>query len=1240
MRFAILGPLEVRSADGGRVTVPEAKVRALLADLLIREGRPAPADRLVDDLWGQNPPARAAGVLRSKISRLRRVLEDAEPGGRALITHQPAGYALAADPDAVDAHRFRTLTARARETDDPYLRVELLDSALALWRGPAYADVAGEPFAGAAVARLEEQRLTALEDRAEARAERGDDHQLAADVADLADLVTRHPLRERLRAAHLRALYRAGRQSEALDAYRALRDLLRDELGVDPGPDLVALHTAILNQDPSLRPTPPPRPPTTPGPASAATSGSVPSPTASFVPSAASGPAPAPTPGPASAATSGSVPSPTASFVPSDTAGPVPSPTASFVPSAASGPAPAPTPSPAPSATASLAPAATPGPVPAPTPGPVPSPTPGPVPSPTPGPAPSPTPGPAPSPTPSSVPPTTPSPVPPTTPCRPVPSATPADQPHLRGSLPTPLTELIGRTAAVTEARARLESGRLLTLTGPGGVGKTRLALEIAARVGDAYDGVHLVELSPRGTSSAGLTELVAAALGVRDDAGPAPSAAQPAHPADPTGLLARVTAALRTRRTLLVLDNCEHVIQEAAETAELLLTAAPELHVLATSREPLAVPGEILQTVPPLELPDADGPSDPAELASSSAVRLFLARARAAAPGFALDADNAAPVAAICRRLDGLPLALELAATRVRALGVHELAARLDDRFRLLTAGHRGAPPRQQTLRAVIDWSWALLSEPERVVLRRLAVHADGCTLRAAEEVCADDTVPAADVPELIARLVDRSLVATVDTADGIRYRLLESVAAYSLQHLDDSGEYILVRERHRRYYTDLAEAADRDLRGPDQRRALRLLDAESANVRAAITGAARDGDAHGALRLVNATTWYCYLRGRLGGARRGLDAALAAAGDAPRGVRAQGEAWRHAVAVLTRTAEAAATGAGTLAARAEPSYDLIDDPVQRARLRWFLASALQGCGDLSAGENLITGALAELRGLGDRWGTAAALGTRARQAVSLGDLATLADAGARSLSLFRELGDGWGQSQAMALLAYHAEVTGDHERAAALHGDALRIAEDLHLWIDASHGLSGLGRIALVTGEFERADALHERARRLAVEQSDTVGTYFADLGLGRTARRAGRLADAEARLGPWLDWTRAMDWGPKTAGLLAELGFLAEQRGDADEALRLHREGYATARATDNPGMIALALEGMAGAHTRAGRPATAAQLLDAAAHVRATTSTPVPPTERADVSRVETTTREALAAASTNEKGSQR
>jgi len=354
-----------------------------------------------------------------------------------------------------------------------------------------------------------------------------------------------------------------------------------------------------------------------------------------------------------------------------------------------------------------------------------------------------------------------------------------------RTNVPAQLTGLVGRTEAVAELRALLHDHRLVTLTGPGGVGKTRLALETAAQLADAFpDGVWLAELAGPGSArpgpagSASPADQVLAVLGIRDDSS--------LDPAD------RLADALRGSRMLLILDNCEHVIDQAAKLAALLVQAAPELRVLVTSREPLMLAGEVVWAVPPLDLPGA--------------VRLFMLRAAAAVPGFRpddLDDDNAEAVAALCRRLDGLPLALELAATRVRTLGVHELLARLDDRFRLLATGHRDAPARQQTLQAVIDWSWELLTEPERLVLRRLAVATDGCSLDAAETICAEDDL---DVLGLVSRLVDRSLVVPAGGPDGPRYRLLESVAAYGLRRLHDAGESGVLRERHRRYYAGLA--------------------------------------------------------------------------------------------------------------------------------------------------------------------------------------------------------------------------------------------------------------------------------------------------------------------------------------------------------------------------------------------------------------------------------------------------
>ncbi|WP_199748088.1 AfsR/SARP family transcriptional regulator [Actinomadura sp. WAC 06369] len=688
MRFGVLGPLEVRTDDDRPVRVPELKVRLLLAALLAAGGRPVSAERLIRDLWGDDLPARPAAALRAKVSQLRRALDDAEPGGRALVAARPPGYALAAAPGAVDASRFASLAAAP--APDARARASVLTEALALWRGPAFADFADAPFAVAAADRLEERRLTAREDLAEARLALGEHRAL---VADLTDLAGRHPLRERLQAALMRALYGSGRQHEALQCYERVRNRLRDELGLDPGPELAALHQAILRQDPSL-----------------------------------------------------DVP-----------------------------------------ASAPLAPA----------------------------------------------------------------------------RLPVPRTELVGRDGEPDAILAALRASRLVTVTGPGGVGKTRLALEAAARAGAAFpEGVVLVELA--GVAPARVAEAVTAAAGLPDPAG--------THAADPAEGLAG-------RRALLVLDNCEHVIEPVAKLADALLATGTGLRILATAREPLGISGEHLHPVSPLAVPPAAPEGGPRELAEVPAVRLFVARAAAADPGFALDASNAAAVAAVCRRLDGLPLALELAAARVRALGPATLAARLDDRFRVLRSDRRDVPPRQRTLHAAIAWSWEPLPPAERAVLRRLAVHTGGCTLEAAEETCAGGDVDRAEILDVVVRLVDRSLVLPADDPGGVRYRLLESVAAYALDRLADAGETGDVQGRHDEYYARVAECADAYRAGPARLRWLARLDAEAANLRRALESAVGRRDAHLALRLTASLAWYWIERGRAGHAGRALGAALAAA-------------------------------------------------------------------------------------------------------------------------------------------------------------------------------------------------------------------------------------------------------------------------------------------------------------------------------------------------------------------------
>ncbi|MFD8617930.1 BTAD domain-containing putative transcriptional regulator [Streptomyces sp. NPDC059513] len=1071
MRFGVLGPLTVWDGEGREVRVPEAKVRALLADLLANDGGPVSADRLIHDLWGDAPPGRPAGALQAKVSQLRRAI------GRDRVVRQPPGYRLRFDDgDEVDAVRFRALVAQARPVQDPRARAALLTEALELWRGPAYADFADGPFVRAAAQRLAEQRLSVLEEQARARLEAGD-HTLLA--GELADLVALHPLRERLRAVQMRALYAAGRQSEALASYEDLRTRLAEELGVDPSPELAALHGAVLRQEPGLSAAPPTE-------AVARATGT-------------------PPPGPTAPATA----------------------------------------------------------------------------------------------------------IPP---------------PH--SNLPAPLTPLVGRREALADLSRLLAEARLVTLTGPGGVGKTRLAVAAAtagrdrAQAGELADGTWLVEFAGiRSGTLADLAQVVSATLGIRDDAPRSLPGTGPATPSLPH----RLAAALRDRRTLLVLDNCEHVVDAAAELTDLLLRTAPGLRVLATGQEPLGLAGEAMFLVEPLQPADA--------------VRMFMERAAAAAPGFPRDPEapeesERRAVAEICRRLDGIPLALELAATRVRALGVEELAERLNDRFRVLTFGQRGAPARQQTLRAVIDWSWELLSAPERIVLRRLAAHTDGCDLAAAEAVCAGDGVARDEVLDLVTRLVDRSLVVVVAGPTGPRYRLLESVAAYATERLHEMEDLTAVRDRHLLHYRALAEQAEPQLRGAGQRPWLARLDAEAGNLRTALDEAVRRagaGEPEEAARLATALAWWWLLRGRLTEARRSLGAVLAVTDGPP-----ELGLLQAAFTLLTGDPAAAAgtaDGPGTA-----PASEAIPDPVRRARALWLCAYGLFSAGDAAGSGELNARALTLFTAADDRWGAAAALGLRATLALVRGDLAGVGRDGSRSALIFRELGDLWGELQTLSPLAALAEIKGAYEDAERRQHEGLLMARELGLEAEVSARLSGLGRLALLSRDWGRARDLHEQARRIAAEQGYKYGEIHSEMGLALGARRSGDLDAAEAHLRHIRDGYADVSSQAGDHLLLAELGFVAELRGDALGAAAHHLQGLEIARALAEPRALALSLEGLAGAAALPGHaPAAtrAAVLLGAAAAARRRAGAPLPPAERADVDRITAVARGALGAAAFSE-----
>ena len=679
----MLGPFELRSDDGVLADVPGARLRGLLIALALEPGHTVPKTTLVDWIWGEHPPSDAANALQRLVSRLRKALPE------GLVEGQPDGYRLRVEPDAVDAVRFERLVGQARNDEGPR-RVRLLREALALWRGAAMQGVGLEDSAAfdAAVTRLEGLRLTAMEDRFDAEVSLGHGAEL---VTELTDLVAAHPVRERLVAALMRALVATGRDTEALLVYQRTREALADTLGVDPSPELSALHVALLRGELGRR-------------------------------------------------------------------------------------------------------------------------------------------------------------------------EQRWQEEGRKTNLRAELTSFVGKDADVAAVRELIAEHRLTTLIGPGGSGKTRLATETARTLlGDLPDGAWLVELAAV-RADGDVAQPALAALGLRDALlGDAPNA-------EPTD---RLIAAIREREMLLILDNCEHVIEAAAAFAHRVLGECRRLRILATSREPLGITGEALWLVEPLALPEGD--ASPGEIESSPAVQLLRDRAGAvrrdlAAP-YQLDGRTLATMVRVCRALDGMPLAIELAAASLRTMSIDQLARRLDDRFRLLTSGSRTALPRHKTLRAVVDWSWELLTDAEQMVLRRLSVFSGGASLEAAERVCAASAVEQGAVEQeqvlgLLTALAEKSLLlAGGDRAP--RYRMLGTIKEYAADRLAEAGESDVARHAHLAYFTELTETAELHLRRAEQLEWLAALEAEHDNIGAAMRGAIAAGEAHAAMRLAASAGWYWWLSG-----------------------------------------------------------------------------------------------------------------------------------------------------------------------------------------------------------------------------------------------------------------------------------------------------------------------------------------------------------------------------------------
>jgi predicted ATPase/DNA-binding SARP family transcriptional activator len=896
MEFWVLGPLQVLQ-EGQTVRITGPRERALLAALLLRPGEAVSTDRLIDLLWGDAAPGNAANALQAVVTRLRKALG---PHGRDLLVTRTPGYALAVDPDQVDAVRFEGLLVQARDLlrYDPATAADLLGQALGLWRGPALQDLADHDLVQPEIARLEELRLAAFEDRIEAELALGRHSKV---LGELQALVAAHPLRERLRGQLRVALYRAGRQAEALGIYQQTRVVLGEELGVDPAPALQALHQQILRQDPSL--------------------------------------------------------------------------------------------------------------------------------------------------------------------AAPIPTSRERGQ-----ALPARISSFVGRELELEDLRRLLARSRLVTVIGPGGSGKTSLAVEVArAAVGPEEEtgaaiGAYFVDLAPV-TDPAHVPAAVAATVGLRG--GPGGAAGTPTPPEIQLEGFVRADQPL-----LLLLDNCEHLIEAVAHLTERLLRVAAGARVLVTSREPLGLTGEVVWSIPGLATPD---PSLPAEqLRSFDAVRLFTERAAAARTGFGLDERTGPLVAEICRRLDGLPLAIELAAARTRTLPVQEIASRLDDRFRLLTSGARTASRRQQTLRAAIDWSYDLLSEPERLLFGRLSVFAGGWSLEAAEAVCGDHRVPADQVLDLVSRLVDRSLLQP-EPGPAARFRLLETIRAYATERLQELGDLDEVRRRHTGYFLRLAEAAGAH---PESAGWLQALEVSVDDLRAALDWALTTRTDDMLLRFAGALGWYWatwHDQEGIQWMKRILDA-----------VPPEASAGYSRALLASAFVESYSPATKQRAIQSVELLEGFGDRSGAGRARLILAFIeLMLGGDPAFAERHIYTADQAFAEVGDAWGEALAALSRFRLYLHTGSLQRGITAGRDALDRFRTLGDPWGIPWTTMWLGTATRMAGDVQQATRLFEEAIAVSDHLAYVRCTAH--AELGCLAAFQEDHQRA----HRHQLAAADLAPTTGS-----------------------------------------------------------------------------------------------------------------------------------------------------
>jgi predicted ATPase len=918
LEIRLLGPFEVH-ISGRPVNVSGGKRQALLALLALRRGRVVGVEALIDALWADELPAAPRNAVQHHVARLRAAL------GQDAIVASPDGYALR---DAtVDVLWFEELLEEARSAlraGDAGAAAEAVGLALEFWRGPALQGFTDTAWFRAEARRLESLRVDALEEQFEAALALGDHREI---VAALRAALEENPFRERLWGQLMLALYRSGRQPDALEAFREARRVFSEELALEPGPDLRRLEEAILAHDPAIAPVPAAR--------------------------------------------------------------------------------------------------------------------------------------------------------------------------RRRGNLPALSTSFVDREDALAQVLALLRDYRLVTLTGPPGVGKSRLALEAARSLESEFpDGAWFVDLARAGGED-DVVRLVAHAVDARG--------------ADP---LARVIGRLRDAVAILLLDGCVRVIDEAARVASAVVAGCPNVRVLATSPEVLHVPGEARVAVEPL------GGPDPAASGSvgSHAVQLFVERARAARPGFELTVEAAPLVAQICRQVDGLPLAIELAAARAHVLGLAEILSVVEHRLELLR--NRPAPdPTRAALQKLVEWSYDLLHADEKSLLHQVAVHRGGASLPSLVAAGASHGLDEATVAYLLGVLVDKSILSVSFPAEGARYGLLDTVQEYTLERLAESGRLDAARRAHAEYFATLAVAARAELRGPEWRAWIRRLELDNDNLWTALTYARDARDSGIAARLAS-LAWYFTLAERVTEGRRFLDLALAAASETvPVAERLELLAFLcylateeldldAAIEIGERALALAATGA------APPGTGLVEAA---------LALALAKAGNVERAHALAEQAHATLEAGEDHWAIAAASLLRAQVAAFAGDVSTVAAMAAAVYPHAEATGFDAFCVPAMLLDAWVAERRDDRDAAAGAYRRAFDLAGRVGFADHAAFALSGLASHALASGDLARAEELERRALVTAEAARAAWAAAHARVELGRILAAAGDTETAAKLYRDVLAWSK---------------------------------------------------------------------------------------------------------------------